>query len=927
MRRATLPGAVALALVACGAAARAQAPTLTLASRGRAGVITDAGSTVSTVFAVANGGPAAVTVTPRIAAPAGWSVVMGRTPFVLARRGSDTWIVSIAVPVRAPAGRFVVPVVALVDGGVAAHDSLVVAVRERHALALMLVDAPPYVIAGHPYHTNFLLRNRGNGTARVRLSARTARGTVPLLDALSLTLGPDSSRTVGVAVPTRTAGRGTADDVLELRVVEVGDSATRAVASARVTIVPKPGGGGELVTVPAALSLRAAGPGTGVAPFELSGAGRLDPAGPTEVSFLARGPTGSSSPFGEHDEYRLAVRAPTFRARLGDDLYGYSSLAASGELGTGAGGEMARGPVVAGAYAERFRFDHLAEGSSESGAMLALRPGGLAGQSQLSLGALERSGGLMPGQLLTSNLQLHSLDAIGVDAEYAVSRGAAGAGSAARLRLDGRGPVEYDIGHTMASLDFAGTARGSSHDYAMVSAPLAAGFQVSASASAHETSAALTPFDSLGTPVAARLRTASVGLAHSGGLSVAYAVASRRDIVPTAGMDGSQRGIAARGQGALGPVRLWGSTELGTMHDLLEERDRRFADLELGGSMDLGANSVSLYGQWYDGSSVTRGPLPMRLVGGSMLLHLTATTSLTLLGSGSMSRAAAGAYTLVDARLSQALPMGGTISLRARLAGGGANLLGRGRLVFLEYTLPLRVPVAPLRAPGRVEGRIVNGETGRGVAGALVRLGSQAAVTDDDGRVYFGGVPAGRYRVSLAQNMTLASSAVDGDANVLVDSTRRDPATFRLAVARAAIVEGEIRRRRVAKTGVNGQPDSIADAGPLRDAVVALTSGRDTLYRTTDDSGHYRFVELSARRWTLSVVSEPPENTRFDPPSVALVLVPGQLARVDFRATPRHRQVHMIDSDDTPLTLPPTRAPDEDRHHTGTSGRGAGSRY
>ena len=234
MPRATRLVLAAFAFLASAAAARAQSavPVLTLVPRTRA-LVVDAGRTVTTVFSVSNRLSALVSVVPRIREPAEWAIVMGTLPFDLAAHASDTWIISISVPARAPAGAYTVPVAATVAGAVVAEDSIVVRVTERHAVAVALVDAPPYVVAGQAYRSTFLVRNAWNGIARIRISARTGRGTVPLLNVLSVVLGADSSRTVRVDVPTAAAGVRTADDIVELRAVEVGLSRDIAVSPDR----------------------------------------------------------------------------------------------------------------------------------------------------------------------------------------------------------------------------------------------------------------------------------------------------------------------------------------------------------------------------------------------------------------------------------------------------------------------------------------------------------------------------------------------------------------------------------------------------------------------------------------------------------------------------------------------------------------------
>lgn len=196
-----------------------------------------------------------------------------------------------------------------------------------------------------------------------------------------------------------------------------------------------------------------------------------------------------------------------------------------------------------------------------------------------------------------------------------------------------------------------------------------------------------------------------------------------------------------------------------------------------------------------------------------------------------------GWHTQADVLLTRHLRAGRSVSLRARVLGGGAIPSTDRSVAYLEYAMPMRLPVSRLRTPGRVYGRVVDAQTGRGVPGALVRLGPQVAITDKGGQVAFGGVPGGEHRVSMSQETSFAEAVFLGDPTLLVDSTRTQPTTFRLAIARGARIDVVVRRFAVARTGIGGAADSLADAGPLPNAMLMLTAGRDTIYRTTSQDG------------------------------------------------------------------------------------------
>jgi len=160
-----------------------------------------------------------------------------------------------------------------------------------------------------------------------------------------------------------------------------------------------------------------------------------------------------------------------------------------------------------------------------------------------------------------------------------------------------------------------------------------------------------------------------------------------------------------------------------------------------------------------------------------------------------------------------------------------------------------------------------------------------------------------RFRLSIAQQRTQTPTVFTGDATVTVDSARRVPTTFALAVQRAGVVEGSVRQMSVARTSLANAPDSLADAGPLNAITLALIGVRDTVYASTDANGSFRFGEVSLGSWVLKVVTEPGTGTRWEPAEIDVSVQPGATRTIAFRQVPRRRSVHMISGE--VITTPP----------------------
>lgn len=907
-------------IVALGATAAGATPSLAqdgsvLSIRAARRDTITAAATVTAAFTVTNSSGDIVHVTPVLRTPADWPVLMGFTPFALAPNSSSILMLSVVVPARATAGTYAVGVAVASR----ASDSVVVRVPQRRALEVTLIDKPGYVVSGEPYDVQFLVRNRGNAGTRVRLRARSTMGRAALTDS-AVRVDADGTTVVEVRVATPRGISAAADDVTELSVLQDSVADPR-VASARVTVVPAPTRTiEEYLRIPTQVSLRAAS-SDAVSPFEIFGRGPIRDGGATDVDFIFRGPTGPFSAFGERDEYRLALIAPGWRARLGDQINMLSSLTGSAQPGFGASVDGAHGLFSAGAHGQQFRRSPV-KGSEVGGFVGVGDSTGLHGV----VNYINRDGGVLPGQV-ASVAGSYGGGPLSARAELARSRSGSGAGLGHSLRLSrGTGTYSIDIGHQRGDTAFSGALRGASQSHFTATGNWLESVSFSLGVGSHRSDLSR----STGVPYVDGLDIGTVGASWLGQYSVEIGAATRSTKIASVRQHGSQQDVRFRGDQDLGFAHVTAEAEVGRARDMFDER-HAYSTVSVSMRRSAAVGHYALWTERYSGGSITRGADGMLTVGGDATVRIGRTGDLSLLGYATRPQVVGAPWqSQVDLRISRSLRNGNRLSLRARVIGGGSLSDAQQTVAFLEYAMPLRLPVSRLRTPGRVYGRVVDAVSGRGVPNALVRLGPQVAITDAEGDVAFGGVPGGQHRLSMSQETSFADAVFVGDPTVLVDSTRPHPTTFTLAIARGARLDIDARRFVAARTAIAGAQDSLVDAGALSNATLMLVGERDTLYRTTQSDGKASFTDVPPGRWVVSIRGDAPAFHRFDPDRVEVTLTPGETRALVFRLVPRKREIQIIGGEQElrsqpsdarnpasqPPAVPRTRKPDDNRPET-----------
>lgn len=250
-----------------------------------------------------------------------------------------------------------------------------------------------------------------------------------------------------------------------------------------------------------------------------------------------------------------------------------------------------------------------------------------------------------------------------------------------------------------------------------------------------------------------------------------------------------------------------------------------------------------------------------------------------------------GDETFFDAAVDRTLPRGQRVSAGVRLTRGAPGIPPE-RTLRLGYTLPLGVPVAPVRGGGRVAGRVYDAATGAPLAGARVSVGGRTSLTDGRGRLAFAGLPVGTHTLRVEAAGEAAAWVPARETRVEVGPGIPE-ARVEVAMVRAARIRGVVR--------VVDAADSAGVAG----AVVEIARDGEVHRRVTGADGGFDFAELRPGRWTLVVAGAPlPAHHRFERDTVVAELAPGESREVVLRALPVRRTVRMLTQGEVVVEAP-----------------------
>lgn len=807
---------------------------------------------VTLSFNVSNESDRVQELETRLQLPAGWRPVTPDLPFSLARGESVARFATFVIPDGAVAGDHIVHYVvrSRLQPELFIRYSTTVHVAAMGRLDVSALDAPSAVASGESYRAVFLVRNAGNTHVVAKFRARSSLQHSVAPEEGTVELAPRESRELALEIRSEVVKK-LAFEKLSLSVTDGAELTAQAV---RVVKLLPAGGSGESLyrTIPGQVRLtHLAQQRDGVRKSgwqtEFAGAGPIDEAGSRHINFLLRGPDARhTSTLGAWDEYRLEYSGNGFVMGVGDLAYALSPLTEFGRYGRGVQARLTTGDWNLGLYEMSDRFVQNESRQLGASASRALSP-----TSRVGLNYLAKSGAATAN---IYSIQASEQDAgFSAEAELATSDSSS-SGRASRAYLyDGRGRLRYSATALYAEPQFAGYYRDQALLAISGNYALASGFGLRTTAFWQRTN-----LDRLtGRPALEESRL-ELGLEapSMAGIALSADVLMRRtrDLRPVSTVDLLHPGVRVNASYSSGAG--WGvaaSGELGATQARVSEQ-RYTTSLAMLSTYwhPSERHSYSVYLLRDDNTYSTVRQAVRTIAGISAAFQPWDRARLSLnLQHGT----AEGSNRFLTAGFEQTLRGGQTISLMVRHA---SNNLYRQTDAQLVFTVPLDLPVARRPDLAPVSGRLVDIETGAGLAGVPLSLDGVVVMTDAHGYFRYEAARAGRRYLTLAGGGAAAGKVPLMPFPHEMDVRANGDNYVEIRFVRPGTVKGRVQRHEHAAQLLSqalseGENQSMAltEGHGLAGALVIVSNADITYRRLTDADGRFRIDGLPPGKWLV----------------------------------------------------------------------------
>ena len=929
--------AAAVLLIAAATSAAAADIAFTVRIAGPPDLETGTHATITVPLLITNRGTSrTLVVEPML--PDGWRTVAGSGDVSLGPDAEELRLVSILVPSHATAGRHAVrfTVRETRDGGAAAEVQLAVTVRAEPALSLLLLERPPFVVAGATYMVAFALVNTGNTLVRPGLSVSESLGLSVELPPDPGPLSPGSQLTVTVRISSDARIRSPVTHRITLSVGDLsaaGGAADPAsvpriaFASCDTEIIPLSVAGQARWHTLHLDTLTAANAGlsesfTAGLKETLDLSGTLDEAGQhrLQADVVKEIGTGLDPLFSPQDRYSIAWTHRLGSAALGDGSFSLSPLLAWEVQGRGIQAAFTPPGFSIGAM----YYSNPWTGTTDPWL------GALAGASFPRSAATGEAAYQVNAALLwpfddmvTIGLWQTLRPLPGVDIRLDTALQLDGAGGVAPALLAeasaGFGPVTAALRFLRAWPEFDAAWHDEQAIHANLSSALLDGnFTLSGAFSLEDTNLLRDP----GLPSADR--TVSVSLQASGNVPewdsspmVYLQLASRRDLLPAPDYAWFDAIVNLTWRQGFPGLDLYALASMDRRQDLLDG----LSATTLAGELDaewplndaLGMFTMVRYNGRFDDTGGSQHGAGWR-IGARVALGATDLEASTRTTWSFSNTGFAGFVAGIGASGSHRFPWGHTIR------GSLDVSLGRDLIAWdpefrlsISYGASTDVPLYRMRDAATVRGRVFLVADGSPREGVLLRLNGLAAITDAHGDYVFNVPKAGELHLQVDRG-TLGTGMVPMRPTPIdVDAAAGSVTVIDIGIVQSASLSGTVSVWGFPEGSTfdpAGEPDTAVvertRLGGLGSIVLELVDATGTVRRLTNSEGRFHFSEMRPGRYTLAVIGGLiPTYHHVEQDGYDVVLEPGQDGSLEIRILQERRRIQMVDAAPSRSSRPP----------------------
>lgn len=855
--------------------------------------------------------------------PKGWNLVIPMTSFLLPPQASTARLLSFQIPINAREGteKIVYSVQSDRDPSIrdrAEYDVVVLPVAKTD----FLVENPPSsLMAGEEFEFAARLVNSGNIPRMFQIKARNTDANSPVLAAPSEAfLGPGEGAAVSVTGKIDQKFQGTVA-VIQITATIEKDGRTEDAASTAVLVEvvpavfrkPEP-----YHILPSTLTVSATrtADGSTKPSFEWEGAGTLDEEGEKELSFSFKGPDVDDSYFFTRtDEYWMNYSSRSLGILMGDQPYGISPLTVYSSYGRGFGVDfksMAGGKLSAGLFYVR---DRMGEEEWMDRGLYVQRSLGDDSFIRLNVAQSETKA---TDKKPESEDKLWSLEArlrTGKNSDLELEYGrtstdrpsAKDDNDAYRILWRGmtEGKISYSLGKTHAGADYWGYFHSYDYENASVSIPLGARLRLGIAASGYENNLDLRSGESnVATSENLVQATLDYDLQNGWFLMLGFDDFERLDRLAPANFDYAEKSYWVRFGRNFGQLNWSVEPRFSDQYNRLTGESESVWNVNFLVSYFPSPNlSLSLFWNLGDNDVLSESYLlrGSSSFGGSIFWRMSPQLTLTLAYSRS------------------------GISDNAELLTNQFDLIAtyemkEDRFLTLEvskddfeteyrlsYQVPIGIKTVKKTNVGILKGRVIDSmdPAKPGLPDVVVRVGSEAVVTDRDGNFIFPSLAPGFYRIMIdPKSIGYGFTTVQKYPISLEIAGGPKPVSMEIGITKGAIFRGRVVLPEPGGSDEGedaaGLPEltvSGAKPGSIAHILVELSRDDQTVRRSTDMNGEFVFDNIRPGSWNLKFYEAGlPAGYRFETESKSIELAPGDVVEIVNRVLPKKRTIQFIDS-------------------------------